>query len=206
MEKKSIILLLVALMVCILPMQGKRRTVVENDSMGNKKRVIELRDTAYEGKSVTDTLSVMTYNGTSAGNDAPWKSQNTMNWKGFFDSLPDNSFLEKLIELTAVILIFGMPVIIVFIVLYFRYRNRREKYRLAEAALASGQQLPPNILKKVEAKDLRSKGISNICFGLGLFIFLWSFTKSFGIGSIGLLVLFTGIGQIIIHRTQDPKE
>lgn len=47
-------------MLCTLA-QGKNRTVTENDSLGNPKRVIELKDTMINGKSVTDTLSIMTY-------------------------------------------------------------------------------------------------------------------------------------------------
>ena len=42
-------------MFCTL-MQGANRTVTENDGQGNKKRVIELRDTVINGETVTDTL------------------------------------------------------------------------------------------------------------------------------------------------------
>ena len=44
-----------SIMLCTLA-QGKNRTVTENDSLGNPKRVIELKDTMINGKSVTDTL------------------------------------------------------------------------------------------------------------------------------------------------------
>lgn len=47
---------------------GANRTVTENDSLGNKKRVIELKDTVVDGKTVTDTLSVMTYESSSSKN------------------------------------------------------------------------------------------------------------------------------------------
>lgn len=58
-----------AMMLCTLA-QGKNRTVTENDSLGNKQRVIELRDTMIDGKAVTDTLSVMTYeNSPSSGTE-----------------------------------------------------------------------------------------------------------------------------------------
>lgn len=62
--KRIIFGLMLAMMFCTL-VQGANRTVTENDGQGNKKRVIELRDTVINGETVTDTLSIMTYeNGT----------------------------------------------------------------------------------------------------------------------------------------------
>ena len=52
---KRIILALIAAMTLCSLVQAKNRTVTENDSLGNKKRVIELRDTTIDGKTVTDT-------------------------------------------------------------------------------------------------------------------------------------------------------
>ena len=45
--KRIIFALMTAMMLCTLA-QGKNRTVTENDSLGNKQRVIELRDTMTE--------------------------------------------------------------------------------------------------------------------------------------------------------------
>ena len=66
---------------------GKNRTVTENDSLGNKKRVIELRDTTIDGKTVTDTLSIMTYEGSSSDSksDKGWKHHNGSGWDWDFD-------------------------------------------------------------------------------------------------------------------------
>ena len=58
--KRIIFGLMLAMMFCTL-VQGANRTVTENDGQGNKKRVIELRDTVINGETVTDTLSIMTY-------------------------------------------------------------------------------------------------------------------------------------------------
>ena len=104
--------------------------------------------------------------------------------------------------LIVVILIFGFPFFIVFVAFYFRYKNRKAKYKLMEQALATGQPLPEGIFKDSLPQDYRTKGIKNICTGIGLFIFLWAITDEFSIGCIGLLVLFTGIGQWIISRNQ----
>ena len=73
--------------------------------------------------------------------------------------------------------------------------------------LSSGQQLPEDFFKNVEkTEDIRTKGIQNIFIGVGLFIFLWAITGKFGVGCIGLLIMFTGFGQLVIHYTQDSNK
>lgn len=204
--KRIIFGLMLAMMFCTL-VQGANRTVTENDGQGNKKRVIELRDTVINGETVTDTLSVMTYEN-GAGNDGTsgeWKNHHSsgMNWSGF--DLGSKT-AETVVTVTAIVFIFGLPPLIIFVIFFFRYKNRKAKYRLAEQALASGQQLPENFFKEAAAKDIRSKGINNIFVGIGLFIFLWAITGEFGLGCIGLLVMFTGFGQLVIFYSQQKKD
>lgn len=54
--KRIIFALTTALMLCTLA-QGKNRTVTENDSLGNKQRVIELKDTVIDGKPLRTPLA-----------------------------------------------------------------------------------------------------------------------------------------------------
>ena len=96
---------------------------------------------------------------------------------------------------------------ILFIVFFFRYKNRKARYRLAEQALATGQPLPADFIRENKPADPCSQGIKNTFTGIGLFIFLWAITGEFGIGTIGLLVAFMGIGQWIIgyKQKQNPE-
>ncbi len=206
--KRIIFALMVAMLFCTLA-QGKNRTVTENDSLGNKKRVIELRDTVINGKAVTDTLSVMTYENSASANDSVDNSgnrkhhqSNLFDWDGF--DLGGN-VAGVIIPITAIVFVFGFPIIIVFIVFFFRYKNRKAKYKLAEQALSSGQPLPENFFKQAEVEDTHTKGIKNIFTGIGLFIFLWAITGEFGLGCIGLLIMFTGFGQLVIYYSQQKK-
>ncbi len=199
------ILLLLGLMAAIcLGIQAGNRTVT--DSVNGKKRVIELTDTMINGQRTTDTLSITTYEGSSTySDDEPYHHHNSssgLQWVGFNfgDEAP-----ETIIAMTAIIFVFGLPALLIFIIFYFRYKNRKAKYRLAEQALASGQQLPPDFFKEVENRDLRSRGIKNIFLGIGLFIFLWALTGEFGLGCIGLLIMFTGFGQVVIYYTQPER-
>ena len=207
--KRIILGLMVAMLFCTLA-QGKNRTVTENDSLGNKKRVIELRDTVINGNAVTDTLSIMSYENSentdtddSSGN---WKHhQSGMNWDipGF--DFSNSVTAGMLVAITAIVFVFGLPLVIIFLIFFFRYKNRKAKYRLAEQALASGQPLPDNFFKQVEIDSTYNKGIKNIFTGIGLFIFLWAITGEFGLGCIGLLIMFTGFGQLVIHYSQQKK-
>lgn len=106
---------------------------------------------------------------------------------------------------TIVALTFGFPVVIVFIAFYFQYRNRKARYRLAEKALEAGQPIPQEFMNMKGENDTLSKGIKNIFLGLGLFIFLWAMTD-FSIGTIGLLIMFTGFAQVIIHYVNNGKK
>lgn len=198
---KRIILGLLLAMTCCAWLQGANRTVTENDSQGNKKRVIELRDTVVNGQSVTDTLSITTYENSTDGEDSESRERrdSPFNWDGL--NL-DRHTSQTIIAVTAIVFIFGLPLFIVFTIFFFRYKNRKAKYRLAEQALASGQQLPENFFQENATKDIHSKGINNIFIGIGLFIFLWAITGEFGLGCIGLLVMFTGFGQLVIYYTQ----
>lgn len=203
--KRLILALIATLTLCSL-VQAKNRTVTENDAQGNKKRVIELRDTTINGRLVTDTLSIMTYEDSSAAKDEGKNWKHSSNGWGLDFGLDGNTS-ETIISVTAIIFVFGLPLLIVFIVFFFNYKNRKAKYRLAEQALASGQQLPEDFFKNVEkTEDIRTKGIKNVFTGIGLFIFLWAITSNFSIGCVGLLIMFTGFGQLVIYYTQESKK
>ena len=61
--------------------------------------------------------------------------------------------------------------------------------------------------KYPESVKMRVAGriIAPIFVGIGLFIFLWAITGEFGLGCIGLLVMFTGFGQLVIFYSQQKK-
>ena len=121
--KRIIFGLMLAMMFCTL-VQGANRTVTENDGQGNKKRVIELRDTVINGETVTDTLSIMTYENGTGSSDAPekWRTHHSsgMDWNGF-DLGSKTS--ETVIAVTAIVFVFGLPLLIIFVVFFFRYKT-----------------------------------------------------------------------------------
>lgn len=134
------------------------------------------------------------------------------------DDFPFNHFGSAvgggiLVAIIGIIAVFGLPVFIVFLIFFFRYKNRQARYRLAEQALAAGQPLPEGLINESKPTDQRSTGIRNTFTGIGLFVFLYAITGEFGIGAIGLLVMFMGIGQWLIdykhenkNRDRNPEE
>lgn len=139
------------------------------------------------------------------------KGIHTKKGKSYNQKMPDFPFdMDSMakggiaVSILAVALIFGLPFFVIFIAFFFRYKNRKAKYQLIEKALESGQPLPKGLIDEISTnKNLKAKGIKNAFTGLGLFVFLWAITESFGVGAIGLLILCTGIGQIFIARSQD---
>ena len=116
-----------------------------------------------------------------------------------------NDVIEKgiIVAIINTIVVFACPVFILFIIFFFRYKNRKARYHLAEQALAAGQ--PDNLIKEKKTTDQQAQGIRNTFTGIGLFIFLWILTGKFSIGAIGLLVMFMGIGQWITGYKQQKK-
>ena len=107
------------------------------------------------------------------------------------------------------IVIFGLllPLIILFTVLYFVNRNRRDKYRLAEMAIKNGQPIPDELLKEVKDdwdSNSYNAGIRQMFTGVGLAIFLGIIVGEMGIG-IGALVFFIGLGKWFIARQNRPN-
>ncbi len=179
---KRITLLFIAILTCLA-------VAAQTDSVGVQKKMtdtqIEYTDTPAGGTGVTSSSD--NYTGSDFSMD--------------FDFLPD-----AIIPIMALICVFGFPILIVFVVLFFKYKNRKAKYRLAEQALAAGQPIPAEFFNQKLESGVLQKGISNTFIGIGLFVFLGAITKDFGIGCIGLFVMFMGIGQIVIHYTQVDRK
>lgn len=115
---------------------------------------------------------------------------------------------EEAIAALAIIMVFGLPVFIVALLLYFSYKNKQAKYKLASEALAAGKEVPENLFKSNPQKenvDVLRKGIKNIFLGIGLGVFLWVLTEERGIAAIGFLIFCIGMGQVVIAYATRPK-
>lgn len=219
--KRIFIALMAAFSFCLLTM-AQQATTLSKDSVGKVKVSVSKRNAAdKDGKNTevtvssadnddsvytaefTDTPDDSTYVGSSEDIDNNSYSHSFDIFDDLVSSKGASGSVVGIVFVTF-FFIFGFPLFIVFIAFYFRYRSRKARYKLVEQALASGQPIPEGVFKESMNLDTHSKGIKNICTGIGLFIFLWAITGSFGIGCIGLLVMFSGIGQLLVARKQSP--
>lgn len=203
--KRIILALLVAITFCQLP-QAKTRIVTEVDSLGQTRRIIELRDTTIQGVKQTDTLSITSYLDEADASSSPRRMRAEMDFHS------DGSVQKMEVAILSTLCVFFAPTLIVLFFLYFRYKNRQHRYRLMEQALASGQPLPNELLvqatsaKRIDTNNNLAKGVKSACLGIGLFIFLWALTDEFGVACIGLLIMFIGFGQITIHYLTQQEQ
>ena len=126
----------------------------------------------------------------------------------FIDKVFGGLGIAMIIPILAIV-VFGLllPLIVLFTVLYFVNRNRRDKYRLAEMAIKNGQPIPDELLKDVNKDKWDNSeynaGVRQMFTGVGLAIFLGIILDELGIG-IGALVFFIGLGKWFIARQNRP--
>lgn len=94
------------------------------------------------------------------------------------------------------------PIFIIGLILWFIYKNRKDRMRLAEMAMQHGQPIPDELMPRPaeEDVDVRQKGIRQVCLGIGLIFFLGWAAGKIGLG-IGVLVLCIGLGNLLIARS-----
>lgn len=117
----------------------------------------------------------------------------------------DISAKAQVMGIIATILGFAFPLLIIGMILYYRYKNKKERYEVMKQALAHGKNLPPEFCNNEiiaptpnSSNDLLwRKGIKTFFLGLGLALFLGMLTSR-ELSSIGLLIMCIGGGEIIL--------
>ena len=183
-----------------------KRTEVKVDKDRGVTTIIEIHDSLINQVKVSDTISITT---------VPRNTQRSYVQSGH-NELSNGSTQKSEVAIFGIFAFIFIPVAIVWIVCYFRHKNRQAAYRLAEQAIANGQPIPAELFEKItrqkssnsrDANDTQlTKGIRNICLGIGLFIFFWTLTDEFGVASVGLLIMFMGFGQVIIYSLTQPQQ
>lgn len=127
---------------------------------------------------------------------------------GTFEKMVKSALI---IPIISIIMGISLPILIVFFVLYFRHKNKQAKYKLASEALAAGKDVPKDLFKEdfsspAQNNETLTKGIKDICLGIGLAVFLWLLTDVEAIAAIGFLIFCMGVGKVIIaYATRTPN-
>lgn len=105
--------------------------------------------------------------------------------------------------LVIILIIFVIaPVLILGILLFFVYKNRKQNVRMAEMAIKQGQPIPDQLLddRKATTDELWQKGLRQTFLGVGLLAFFGYVGSTLGVG-IGILVTVIGLGKLTIVKT-----
>ena len=182
--KNFLLALMVVLTTCTLAVA---QTTVVRDSIGKVKVTVTKDNKANTNNTAVTVIGVDTADADSADVNANSSNVSTTHGKASFTFDSDDSDFPFhnvsagggiLVAIIAIIAVFGFPVFILFVIFFFRYKNRKARYRLAEQALAAGQPLPAEFIRENKTVDSRSQGIKNTFTGIGLFIFLWAITAN----------------------------
>ena len=123
-------------------------------------------------------------------------------FKKFMREVNANGLVGMFFAMMVVLVIFVISPLVIFgLLLYFIFRNRRQKMRLAEMAMQNGQPSPDQLLREPDFGDTATyqSGMRQLFLGIGLMIFLGFTAGKIGVG-IGALVFFIGLGKVIIAR------
>jgi hypothetical protein len=116
---------------------------------------------------------------------------------------------QAAIAMLAISLIFGTPILVVIAVLYAGYRKRRLVQETISQYLASGKDVPAEILESIHGggdkpKSYLQKGFVMVGAGVGIFL-CFAIMGEIGIASLGVIPLFIGLAQILIWKLEKPE-
>ncbi len=120
-----------------------------------------------------------------------------------FSNIGVEGMMGMTFVLMVLVIIFVIsPVLILAVLFFFIYKNRKQKMKLAEMAMKQGQPIPDELLTESKSTDddLWQKGLRQTFLGVGLLAFFGYVGSTVGIG-IGILVTVIGLGKLAIVKT-----
>jgi hypothetical protein len=115
------------------------------------------------------------------------------------------SFIDALVPIVGIVGVFGMPVFVVWIALYFNNKKKEQFHTSLQKLIESGQQLSPELLQSIpgyveEEKKVSDIKVGAILTGIGVGIVLLG---AFGLHAsavwgAGLLVASLGIALLTL--------
>lgn len=111
------------------------------------------------------------------------------------------------LPMLALICVFGMPVLIVWLVTRNSYRKKQLVMENINRMVAEGRDVPPEMLDMLEGDSPRNpndRGITLIAVGAAVFIWLTALA-GIGVGSLGLIPLFIGLARFINWKLDNKQ-
>ena len=124
------------------------------------------------------------------------------------DDLPE--FVIPIVAIT-MLTIFGAPVLIVAVILYFGFSKSRMQHRTIRMLAEKGQPVPPALLAPPvpavrQRSDMR-RGVVLTMIGVGLMVWLGAINDwEGGAWSLGLIPFLIGAGYLIVWKLEGGKK
>lgn len=107
--------------------------------------------------------------------------------------------------------IFGLPLLIIWIIARNRRKRERERNELIKSLAENGKDVSILINEQIKENkttihrhnDTYNKGIKNVCLGVGLGLMLYLITHAVEVASVGVLIVCIGVGQILSSKHSD---
>jgi hypothetical protein len=107
--------------------------------------------------------------------------------------------------------IFGAPVLIVAVILYFGFSKSRMTHRTIRMMVEKGQPVPPELLAppapvQRQHSDMR-RGVVLVMVGLGLMLFLGAVNDwEGGAWALGIIPFLIGVGYLLVWKLERKKD
>jgi hypothetical protein len=107
--------------------------------------------------------------------------------------------------------LFGAPVLIVAVIMYFGFSKNRMMHRTIRMMVEKGQPVPPALLAPPppalrQRSDMR-RGVVLVMVGLGLMLFLGAVNEwEGGAWAVGIIPFLIGVGYLLVWKLEDRKD
>jgi hypothetical protein len=123
-----------------------------------------------------------------------------------------NEIPEIVIPIVAITLltVFGAPVLIVGLILYFSFSRSRAMHRTVRMMVEKGQPVPEALLNPPPAQRQRSdvrRGVVLTMIGIGLMVFFGAVNDwEGGAWTLGLIPFLIGVGYLLVWKLDTKKD
>lgn len=124
------------------------------------------------------------------------------NARGF--SLSD-TMEDVLVPIVAIVMVFGLPVFIIGLLVWSRYKRRQLIHQSISVMVEKGVEIPPHLFDEAKREPGSSmrRGVVMIGVGLGLIAF-FMFTGGSGVG-IGFIPLLIGVAYLVVWKLENHQ-
>ena len=119
------------------------------------------------------------------------------------------AIVNNLAPVLAGIIICSVPILIVFFIQKYRYKENKAKIELMRVAIENGQSIPEDFFEKMNKKHKKKNNLQHalecIGAGIGISIMLWFLVEP-KFSTIGLMIFCMGLGYLTLHFIEKRQE